>query len=53
MCSRNPFIEIKLAIKNVKRKKSTFRENFVVISKSCLFAVLKIITNILINLIYG
>ena len=39
ICSRNPFIKIRfrflLGIKNVKRKKSNFRENFTVISKSC------------------
>ena len=39
VCSRNPFIDIRfrflLGIKNVKRKKSNFRENVVVISKSC------------------
>ena len=39
ICSRNPFFEIRfrfrLGIKNVKRKKSNFRENFVFISKSC------------------
>ena len=39
ICSLNPFIEIRfrflLWIKNVKRKKSNFRENFVVTSKIC------------------
>ena len=39
MLPQPPFIEIRfrflLGTKNVKRKKSNFRENFVVISKSC------------------
>ena len=54
-----PFTEIRfrflLGIKNVKRKKSNFRENFVLLYPKVveLFAVLKIIINILINLIYG